>query len=126
MLFLYFRVLTVFWLNPWSARGVSHHAAFMGNWPTIIHGFLALSIQWMSSPSRKWGLGVTPRFHLVVNQVVNQGVWCKSREMGEPKSLRFTNDGGLLHHSSRPSSYRKFLDRFAFRILLNINDGVHL
>ena len=35
----------------------------------------------MSSPSRKCEGGVSPRFHLVVNQVVNQGVWCKLKEM---------------------------------------------
>ena len=27
-----------------SARGESHHPGFVGNWPTIIHMFLALSI----------------------------------------------------------------------------------
>ena len=69
-------------LKLWNARGASHHAAFMGNWPTIIHTVLALSTQWMSSPSKKCGCGVIPRFHLVVNQVVNPGVWCKLREMG--------------------------------------------
>ena len=46
-------------------REASHHPVFMGNRPTIIHTFLALSTQWMSSPSRKWGHGVSldsPRF----------------------------------------------------------------
>ena len=38
-----------------SARGESHHPAFVGNWPTIIRMFLVLSTHcyWMSSPSRK-------------------------------------------------------------------------
>ena len=58
-------------------------------------------------------------------------VWCKSTEMGVGggpegggrRSPIFINDGELLH---RPSSYRKLLDRDAFRILSNINDGVPL
>ena len=66
----------MFWQNPWSARGTSHHAAFLRNWPTIIHTFLALFTQWMSSPSWKLGLAVSPRFHLVVFvPVVNQEKW---------------------------------------------------
>ena len=41
-------VLTMFWLNPWSARGASHRSTIMGgNCPTIIHTFLALYSQWM-------------------------------------------------------------------------------
>ena len=53
-------------LNPFSVKGAFHHATFMGNWPTIIHVFLALSTQWMSFPSSKLGRMVNPRFHLVV------------------------------------------------------------
>ena len=34
-------------------RGTSHHPAFMGNCSTISHTFLALSKQWVSSPSRE-------------------------------------------------------------------------
>ena len=34
-------------------EGASHHPAFMGNCPAISHTFLALSTQWMSSPSRE-------------------------------------------------------------------------
>ena len=72
----------MFLLNPWNAREASHHAAFMGNWSTIIHTFLVLPTQWMSSPLRKCECGVSPRFHLLVQQVANQGIWPKSREMG--------------------------------------------
>ena len=32
-----------------SARGASHHSAFMGNCRTISHKFLVLTTQWMSS-----------------------------------------------------------------------------
>ena len=30
-------------LKLWIARGESHYPAFVGNWPTTIHTFLALS-----------------------------------------------------------------------------------
>ena len=33
-------------------EGPSHHPSFMGNCPAISHRLLALSTQWMSSPSR--------------------------------------------------------------------------
>ena len=46
-------VLAMFWLKPWSTRVASHHSAFMGNWSTVIHTFLTLSTQQMSSPLRK-------------------------------------------------------------------------
>ena len=44
----------MFRLNPSSARVASHHVAFMGNWPTIIHTFLALSLH---VNQEKWGAG---------------------------------------------------------------------
>ena len=53
-------------LKPWSVRGACSHPAFVGNWQTIIHTFLALSTHGMSSPSRKLGRGVSPRFNLSV------------------------------------------------------------
>ena len=34
-------------------EGTSHHLAFMGKLSTISHTFLALSTQWVSSPSRE-------------------------------------------------------------------------
>ena len=112
-------------LNPFSVKGAFHHATFMGNWPTIIHVFLALSTQWMSFPSSKLGRMVNPRFHLVVFVFgVNQLKWgLEGAEGGGRRSPIFINDRELLH---RPSSYRKLLDRDAFRILSNINDGVPL
>ena len=54
------------WLKYWRASGASHHPAFMGNWPTVSHAFLALPTQWIKSPSREWRRGVSPRFHLIV------------------------------------------------------------
>ena len=57
-------------------KGASHHPAFMGKWLTIIHMFLALSTHWMSSPSKKRGRVISPRFHLVVLWIL---LWPKSR-----------------------------------------------
>ena len=59
-------VLAMLRLKLWSARRASYHPAFVGKWPTIIHTFLALSTNWMSSPSKKLGRGVSPRFRLFV------------------------------------------------------------
>ena len=53
-------------LKSRSSRGAFHHSAFMGSCPTISHTFFALSTKWMSCPSRKWGRGVSPRFHLLI------------------------------------------------------------
>ena len=50
-----------------SARGASHHLAFMGSHLAVSHTLLALPTQWTSSPSKKWGLGVSPRLHLIVS-----------------------------------------------------------
>ena len=54
------------WLKYRSARGASHHPAFIDNCPTVRHTFLALSTQWMSSLSMVWRRGVSPRFYLIV------------------------------------------------------------
>ena len=73
----------------------------------------------MSFPTRKWGRGVNPRFYIGVFVFgVNQERWWAG-------DLLIPNTSGeeLLH---RPSSYRKLLDRVAFRILLNVNDGAPL
>ena len=40
--------------------------AFMGSCSTISHTFFALSTKLLSSPSRRWGRWVSPRFHLVI------------------------------------------------------------
>ena len=53
-------------LKYWSMSEASHHPAFMGNCLTVSHTFLALSTQWMNSPSRRWRRGVSPRFHLII------------------------------------------------------------
>ena len=98
------------WLTSRSARWASHHPTFIGNCPIISHSFLALSTQWMSSPSRKWGCGVSPRFHLIVFVF---GVNKRIRRQGKSK-IPNTNGGTLLHRPS--SSYRKLFNRVAFRI----------
>ena len=90
----------MFRLNPGSTRGASHHAAFMFNWPTIIHTICQCQSKILSCCLC---------------------VWCKSREIGGRVSARFTNGGELLR---RPYSYRKLMGRVAFRISSNINDGV--
>ena len=57
-------------------------------------------------------------------------VWCKSKELGGKESgvrggkIPNINGGNLLRRFS--VTYRKFLDRVAFRILSNINDGSSL
>ena len=80
-----------------SARRASHHLAFMGNFPIISHTFLALSIQWISSPpSRKWKHGVSSKFHLIVLCLA----WIKrTRRQGEFKILLCNPSGGNLRHS---------------------------
>ena len=87
----------------------------MANQSTTIHMFLALSTQWMSSVSRKWGSVVRLWFHLVVFVL---GVIQENWGAGESE-IPNTNGGELLHRPS--NSYRKLLDRVAFRILSNIN-----
>ena len=87
----------------------------MGNWPTIICMFLALSTHcyWMSSPSRKWERRVRPRIHLVVFMyAVNQ-----ENQAGESK-IPNTNGGKLLHRPS--TSYKKLFGRVAFGIIFII------
>ena len=116
---LEFGVLATFWLNPWSVKEASHHPAFMGNRPTIIRTFLALSTQRMSSPLRKGGQPMISSCSL--------GVRCESRELGgEAGEFKTVNTNGreLFHRLS--FSYRKLLDKVAFRILSNINDGAPL
>ena len=48
-------------LNPGSTRGASHHAAFMFNWPTIIHTICQCQSKILSCclcvNKKKWGAG---------------------------------------------------------------------
>ena len=117
-LILLFGVPAMRQLKRWSARGASHHPLI---WATIIHTcFLALYTQQISSPVRKCVCRVSPRFHLVVFVIgVNQSIG----KQGEYK-IPSINGGKLFRRFS--SSYRKLLDRVAFRILSNINDGATL
>ena len=89
------------WLKSWSARRTSNHSVFMGKWLTVIS----------LPPSRKWGCGVSARFHLAVFAIgVNQEKW-KARRVQDYN----TNGGKLL---CRPSSgYKKLLDRVTFWIV---------
>ena len=110
-------------LKLWSARGASHHPLI---WATIIHAFFSLihpSEEFFFKEMSMWG---KPKISFCC-----LCVWCKSKELGgkggggwgEYKILN-TNGGKLLRRFS--SSYRKLLDRVAFRILSNINDGAPL
>ena len=82
-------------LRLWSARGESHHPAFVDNWSTIIRTFLALSTHChsMTSPSRKWERGVSPRLHLVVfvygesKELIGRGSWRFPTPMEERSSV---------------------------------------
>ena len=86
---------------------------FIGNCLIISHIFVALSTQWMSSPSRKWRREVSPRFHLIVFVCL---VWIKKiRRQGESRLSYVT-----------PVVETSPSDRVAFRILSNINNGAPL
>ena len=52
-----FQLCILLRLKSRSVRGALHHQIFMGNCPAIGHTFLALSIQWMSAPSRNERVG---------------------------------------------------------------------
>ena len=68
-------------------------SSFYRQLPNMSHTFLALSTQWMSSPSRKWRLGVSSRFHLTVLCLV----WVKRiRRQGEFRILSCNPNGGNL------------------------------
>ena len=120
MLFLQLGVLAMFWLNPSKRKGCISSSSFYGQHlfkPTIIQTFLALTTQWMSSPSRKWGCGVSLWFHLVafvLGERIAEKIenWGGGGGGGGEGSPRFTLGGELLCRPSK--SYRKLLDRVAF------------
>ena len=58
-------------LKCWCVRETSYQPDFMGNCPTVSQSFLALSTQWMNSPSREWRSEISPRF------IVLSLVWIK-------------------------------------------------
>ena len=64
----------------------------------------------MSSPSRKWGRGVSPSFYIFL-------FWCESGELGRRRTSRFPCVTTVVETSS---------DRVTFRIPLNINDRAPL
>ena len=101
-----------FWLKSCSVRGPFHLPTFMGSCPTISHTFFVLSTKWMRSRSRKWGRGISPRFHILVF------AWCESGKLGRGRrSSRFFCVTPVVKTSS---------DRVTFRILSNINDWAPL
>ena len=117
-LILLFEVPAMLQLKPWSASGASHHPLI---WATVIHTFFSLihpvdefCFKEMST------IRVSPRFHLAVFVF---GVNQKIGRQGEYK-IPIISGRKLLRRFS--SSYRKLLDRAAFRILSNVNDGAPL
>ena len=101
-----------FRLKSCSVRGPFHLPTFMGSCPTISHTFFVLSTKWMRSRSRKWGRGISPRFHILVF------AWCESGKLGRGRrSSRFFCVTPVVRTSS---------DRVTFRILSNINDWAPL
>ena len=94
-----------------SARRASHHLAFMGNFPIISHTFLALSIQWISSPPSRIG-----NVESVQNFTILFCVWCESRELGGRGSSKFSCATPVVEIS----------DTVAFTISSNISDGAPL
>ena len=77
-LILLFEVPAIFQLKPWSARGASHHPAYMGNYYS--HVFLALS-KFSFKVMRMWVQAKISSCCLCV--------WCKSQELGGKGSTRF-------------------------------------
>ena len=66
---------------------------YRNNCPTVSQRFLGIPIQWMSSSSREWRRGVSPRFHLIVLCLV----WIKRiRRQREFKILLCNPSGGNL------------------------------
>ena len=96
-------------------------------WATIIHTFSSLihpAGEFSFEEMRMWGQPKISSCCLCV--------WCKSKELGgkeggdrgEGGKIPNINGGNLLCRFS--VTYRKFLDKVAFRILSNINDGSSL
>ena len=71
------------WLESWSARGTSHHSAFMGS-----HMFLALPTQWMSSPTCIWS-------NITSHSIYD---WCESGELGGRRTELFCENNQWPKH----------------------------
>ena len=74
---------------PEPRGGASHHPAFMDSCRISSHTFFALSTQWMSSPSRKWGRGVNRILSILSILSYYIYAWCDSGELGARNSLKF-------------------------------------
>ena len=105
-------VLAMLRLKLWSSKGESHHPAFVDNWLTIIHTFLALSTHchWRVLLQGNENVGSVQDFILLSLCMV----WIKRiNKQGESKIPR-TNGGRLL---GRPStSYKMLLGTVTFGI----------
>ena len=78
-------------------RVASHHPVFIGKCPKISHNLLLFSIQWMSSPLRKWRRWSVQDFILLFLCLV----WIQRiKRQGDLKiSLCNPNDGNFLRQS---------------------------
>ena len=104
-------------LKPWGTRGVSHHLAFMGNYYSHVFSLIHPVNEFSFKEMRMW---FSSRFYLVVFVFDENQINYKAGEHKIPN----TNGGKSSHRFS--CSYRKLLDRVAFRMLSNINDGALL
>ena len=84
--------------------GAFHHELLWAAAQLLAKRFFDLSTKWMSSPVRKWGCGVSPKYHL----------WCESGKLERRWSSRFP--------CATPEVEGFSSDRVTFRIQLNIND----
>ena len=93
-------------------------ALIVGGWGLVERGRKSHSHFHSLCYSRKWGRGVSPRFHLVAL------MWIKiTKRQDEFKILLCNFSGGkILHRAS--VSYTKLLGRVAFRILQKIHNEV--
>ena len=101
-----FGVLAMLQLKSWSVMGESHHPTFVGNCYSHVFILMHPVDEFSLKGMRTWG----------------QSMVETKRVRGEMEYKIFnTSDGKLIWRFS--SSYRKLLDRVAFKILSNINDG---
>ena len=111
-----FGVLALLQLKPWSARGASHHPAFMGNFYSHIFSFINSVDEFSFNEMRTWG-----QFKISPGSLC---VWCESKPLGGRMSAKSLAPRKPLCRFF--SSYGKLFGRAALRILSNINDRAPL